>query len=67
MMGLENTFWLSALRLAILEVHVVCTRYVGGGGSSNLGHDGRSSGIGIDVGALNKSLLVGGATCQLTI
>ena len=64
MMSLENTVGLSGLGLAIFKVHIVGTRYVGGGSSSNLGHDRRSSSIGVNVGALNKSLLVGGANCQ---
>jgi hypothetical protein len=62
MMSLEDTVGLSRLGLTVFKVHVVCTRYVGGGSSSDLGHDGRSSSIGINVGALDKSLLVGGAT-----
>jgi len=66
-MSLEDTVGLSGLGLTVFKVHVVCTRYIGGRGSSDLGHDARPSGIGINVSALNKSLLVGGATCQLTI
>ena len=61
-MSLEDTVGLSALRLAVFEIHVVCARYIGSGGSSDLCHDGRPSGIGVNVSALNKSLLVGGAT-----
>ena len=63
MVCLENTVGLSGLGLTVFKVHVVCTRYVGGGSSSDLCHDRRSSSIGINVGALNKSLLVGGANC----
>jgi hypothetical protein len=60
-MSLEDTVGLSALRLTILEIHVVCTRYIGSGSSSNLCHYGRSSSISVNVGALDKSLLVDGA------
>jgi hypothetical protein len=64
-MSLEDTVGLSGLGLTVFKVHVVCTRYIGSGRSSDLGHAGRSSSIGINVCALNKSLLVGGANCQL--
>jgi hypothetical protein len=62
MMSLEDTVGLSGLGLTVFKVHVVCTRYIGSGRSSDLGHAGRSSSIGVDVGALHKSLLVDGAT-----
>jgi hypothetical protein len=66
-MSLEDTVGLSGLGLTVFEIHVVCTRYVGGRSSSDLSHDGRSSSIGVNVCALDKSLLVGGANCQLPI
>lgn len=64
-MSLEHTVGLSSLGLTVLKVHVVCTRDVCSGGSTDLSHDGRSSSIGVDVGSLDECLLVGGATCQL--
>jgi hypothetical protein len=63
--SLEYTVRLSSLGLTVLEVHVVCARNVHGGSSSDLGHDCGSSGIGVNVGALDESLLVGGTDCQL--
>jgi hypothetical protein len=64
-MSLEDTVGLSGLGLTVFEIHIVCTRYIGSGRSSDLGHDGRSSSISVNVRALDKSLLVGGANCQL--
>jgi hypothetical protein len=64
--GLENTIWLSGFGLTVLKVHVVCTRYVHGRGSTDLSHDSRSSGSRINVGTLNQGLLVDGARYQLS-
>lgn len=66
-MSLEDTVGRSSLGLTVFKVHVVCTRYIGGGAGSNLGHGGRSSSIGVNVGALDQSLLVDGANRQLLI
>ena len=61
---LKDSVWFPRFGLAVLKVHVVCARGFDRGSSADLCHGSGSSGIGVDVRALNESLLVGGATCQ---
>lgn len=59
-MGLEDTSWASGFRLTIFKPHRIGAGYVGGRGSHDLGHDGRTGLVLVD-GSLDQLLLVLGA------